>query len=91
MPDENPRPDPARRRATAWLLLAALAGAALAAVGLWILTRPESGWAAYAPLTDATYRPGRPVGLGAALLAVGAALLGGAAGFRLAWSRRSRR
>lgn len=77
-----------RRRPGTVLVLVGVAGAVLAGVGTWILTRPSPAWTAYAPLSEATYVPGRPVGLGAALLGVGAVLVGGAVGFALA--RRTR-
>jgi hypothetical protein len=77
-----------RHRPTPWLLLTGCAGAALAAVGAWLLTRPDPGWSAVAPLSGSTYAPSRPDALAVVLLVLGVVLLGGSV---VAGVRRRRR
>lgn len=72
------RPPAARR--TAWPWLVAVAGVVLTVLGVWLLTRPQIGWAAYAPLSDATYAPWGPSWGGILALGTGCAAWGGVLG-----------
>lgn len=66
-----------RRRALA--LLAAVSGLVVAGVGVRLLTRRESGWFAYAPLSEQTYQPGSgSSAAGIACVVVGALLVAAA-------------
>lgn len=57
----------------------AVAGAVVAGVGAWLLTRRPSGWFAYAPLSEQVYRPGAGSSVaGTVCVVVGAAVVAGA-------------
>ncbi len=72
----GPVPAPRRRVLAA---AAAVAGAVLAGVGVWLLTRRPSGWFAYAPLSEQVYRPGAgSSAAGVACVVVGVLLVAGA-------------
>ena len=75
---------PSRAPRVPWPWLVAASGVVLTVLGVWLLTRPQAGWFAYAPLSDATYAPPRPPWAGIVALGVGCAAWGGALGHLLA-------
>ncbi|GIG36191.1 hypothetical protein [Cellulomonas pakistanensis] len=85
---------PSRVPRVPWPWLVAAAGLVLTALGVWLLTRPQGAWFAYAPLSDATYVPARPSWAGIVALGAGCAAWGGSLGHvlarRAAWRREGR-
>lgn len=84
--DVTPRSRAPRRRARAWVITVAVAGAVLLAAGARTMLEPHTfGWFAYAPLSDVQFNPPLLTVFRRAVLcvAVGAVLLGGAVGYLL--------